>query len=111
MRKLVVNQRVELPFNPPKTYYSFNNEFFALCEGQGALYYKDYPQALNFANLDPLELEAYLLHQKRSCDRTQQQLINQFIKVYDQNIAKGFLYLNPPFFVEVEKELFYDKCI
>ncbi|WP_104640057.1 hypothetical protein [Helicobacter bizzozeronii] len=109
--ELVVNDSVQLPLNPPKTYYRFNDAFFAICEGEGALYYKDYPQALNFSDLDPLELEGFLLHQKSSCDRAQQQLIKQFINVYDKNIEKGFLYLNPPFFSEVERELFYAQCV
>lgn len=111
LRRVEIHDQLEtpLPQNPPRTYYRFNGEFFALCEGEGALFYRDYPAVLNFESLDPFELEAYLLHNKLSTDPQQRTLVSQFCKVYDRNIQKGFLYLNPPHFQEIERALFHGQ--
>ncbi len=111
LRVMAVQPLTPLEQNPPRTYYSFNGVFFAICEGEGALHYRDYPNALNFENLDPLELEAFLLHKRLSPDQKQRTLIAQFISVYERNIQKGRLYLNPPYFQDAERALFYDKSI
>ncbi len=105
VREFAPTSSIPLAPTPARASYTFNGESFAICEGEGALYYRDYPQALSFQELDPQELENYLLKKQLSKDPAQRLLIQQFLAVYNKNIAKGCLYLNPPFFLEIEMEL------
>ncbi|WP_104732776.1 hypothetical protein [Helicobacter salomonis] len=100
-------RHVELPLSVSSDHYRFNGEVFCVCEGEGTLFFRDYPRALSFINLDAQALDAYLMSLRLPSDLAQRALIKDFISVYEKNIAKGGLYLNPPFFEDMERELLH----
>ncbi|WP_181324892.1 hypothetical protein [Helicobacter pylori] len=103
-QEIQAEQKVELPFTQ-KNLFKFNGVFFAVCEGVGNLDYRDYPKNLNFSRLNIRSLNDYLLFKKEPQDKKQQELVKEFLEIYDKNIEKGFYYLEPPFFKEKESEL------
>ncbi|GAA9862928.1 hypothetical protein VN0635_13350 [Helicobacter pylori] len=98
------NLNAKLPFTQ-KNFFKFNGVFFGVCAGVGDLDYKDYPTNLNFNALLVESVENYLLNAKEPENKQQKALLTDFLKVYDKNIEKGFIYLAPKFFLEKEKEL------
>ncbi len=98
---------ITLPINANGEYYTFNDEKFFVCDGEGALYYKDYIHFLNFEKLDTFALDTFLLQgvYPPHTNTKQKRLIQDFVKIYDKNIALNKLYLNPLFFAEKEQEL------
>ncbi len=95
-------QKLELTTS---NHYEFNGVKFGVCEGESVLNMQDYPKNLNFSRLDIRSLNDYLLFEKEPQDKEQQELVKEFLKIYDKNIEKGFYYLEPPFFKEKESEL------
>ncbi|WP_120953306.1 hypothetical protein [Helicobacter sp. L8] len=98
---------LDLPITLSSDFYTTQGEVFCVCEGEGALYFRDYPRALNFINLQAQDLETYLFTLKLPQDSAQRALIKDFMRVYDTNITKGGYYLNPPFFEDIERELLH----
>ncbi|KAA6502120.1 hypothetical protein [Helicobacter pylori] len=98
------NEKVKLPLTQ-KNLFKFNNAFFGVCEGVGDLNYKDYPKNLNFNALLIESIENYLLNSKEPKNKQQKALLTDFLEVYNKNIEKGFVYLEPKFFLEKEKQL------
>lgn len=103
-QEVQANQKLKLPFTQ-KNFFKFNGVFFGVCAGVGDLDYKDYPTNLNFNALLIESVENYLLNAKEPENKQQKALLTDFLKVYDKNIEKGFIYLAPKFFLEREKEL------
>ncbi|TPH80197.1 hypothetical protein FIM55_01540 [Helicobacter pylori] len=95
---------VKLPFTQ-KNFFKFNGVVFGICEGVGDLDYKDYPKNINFNALLVDSIENYLLNGEEPKNTQQKALLTDFLKVYDKNIEKGFIYLKPKFFLEKEKQL------
>ncbi|RKV02587.1 hypothetical protein KVL95_06710 [Helicobacter pylori] len=98
------NEKVKLPFTQ-KNLFKFNGASFGVCAGVGDLDYRDYPKNLNFNALLCETIENYLSNAKEPLNEQQKVLLEDFLKVYDKNIEKGFYYLEPPFFKEKESEL------
>ncbi|ALM80125.1 hypothetical protein OA23_06425 [Helicobacter pylori] len=98
------NEKMKLPFTEKKL-FKFNGVFFGVCEGVSDLDYRDYLKNLNFNALLCETIENYLLNAKEPLNEQQKALLEDFLKVYDKNIEKGFYYLEPPFFKEKESEL------
>lgn len=98
-----------LPINDASETYTYHNargvHRFSVCPGEGELNYLDYPKPLNFYALDLNLLDAYLVSGAfpPHVDLRAMQLVKEFLRVYDLNISKNALYLNPPFFEEVEE--------
>ncbi|WP_187831935.1 hypothetical protein [Helicobacter pylori] len=103
-QEIQAHQKLKLPFTQ-KNLFKFNNAFFGVCEGVGDLDYRDYPKNLNFNALLCETIENYLLNAKEPLNEQQKVLLEDFLKVYNKNIEKGFYYLEPPFFKEKESEL------
>ncbi|MCG3068519.1 hypothetical protein ACLGBA_03205 [Helicobacter pylori] len=103
-QEIQANQKLKLPFTE-KNSFKFNGVSFGVCAGVGDLDYKDYPKNLNFNALLRESIENYLLNAKEPENKQQKALLVDFLKVYDKNIEKGFIYLAPKFFLEKEKEL------
>ncbi|WRC08388.1 hypothetical protein KVE52_02320 [Helicobacter pylori] len=103
-QEIQANEKVKLPFTQ-KNLFKFNGVFFGVCEGVGDLDYRDYPTNLNFNALSVETIENYLLELKEPENKQQKALLADFLKVYDKNIEKGFIYLAPKFFLEKEKQL------
>ncbi|WP_121022121.1 hypothetical protein [Helicobacter vulpis] len=87
-------------------YYCKGLAFFVL-PGEGELNPQDCPKNFNFMHLEPSALDAYLVVGQMSVDPIQRVLISDFMYVYEKNILKGCLYLNPPFFEDIERELIH----
>ncbi|MFS7886515.1 hypothetical protein [Helicobacter pylori] len=98
------NEKVKLPFTE-KNVFKFNGVSFGVCVGVGDLDYRDYPKNLNFNALLCETIENYLSDAKEPLNEQQKVLLEDFLKVYNKNIEKGFYYLEPPFFKEKESEL------
>lgn len=96
-----------LPYTQGGDYYSYNHTRFCVCEGEGALYFLDYPLNLDFRSLDISALEVYLIAGKFSAfiSKKQRNLVQDFIKIYEKNVEKDYDYLTPLGFVEVEDYL------
>lgn len=103
-QEIQANEKVKLPFTQ-KNLFKFNGVSFGVCEGVGDLDYRDYPKNINFNALLYETIENYLLNAKEPENKQQKALLTDFLKVYDKNIEKGFIYLAPRFFLEREKEL------
>ncbi|GAA9440538.1 hypothetical protein UBN10_15750 [Helicobacter pylori] len=103
-QEIQANEKVKLPFTQ-KNFFKFDSVVFGVCEGVGDLNYRDYPKNLNFNALLTETIENYLLNDKEPKNTQQKDLLTDFLKVYDKNIEKGFIYLNPKFFLEKEKQL------
>ncbi|WP_104761755.1 hypothetical protein [Helicobacter cetorum] len=87
-------------------YYLLNDEeVFCVCKGVGFLEYKDYSKNLDFTRLLPFVIEDYLFKAKEPEDKSQLKLLREFLEVYEKNIQKNELYLNPPYFEKLESEL------
>lgn len=103
---------IELPISQKGEYYVFEDERFCVCEGEGAMYFRDYPKFLDFSSLDIsaldrfLVLGAYPLHTHIS----QKRLIGEFLRVYDMNLAKNALYLLPNGYERIEELLGEQEC-
>ncbi|MFC3847889.1 hypothetical protein ACFOPX_05005 [Helicobacter baculiformis] len=87
--------------NGSSEYYKFEGEVFNVCAGEKPLYYLDYPLYLDFGGLDLDTLGAYLCGEWVQ-DGKQSRLIKQFLEVYDRNISKNCLYLDPPYFSDLD---------
>ncbi|BDQ26858.1 hypothetical protein [Helicobacter heilmannii] len=98
-----------LPISDYSELYAYQNSSgvykFAVCRGEGVLNYQDYPRALNFYNLDLTLLDAYLVQGRflEGADFRAIELVKAFLGVCDLNASKNALYLNPPFFEEVQE--------
>ncbi|GAA8043866.1 hypothetical protein HpKG61_06850 [Helicobacter pylori] len=103
-QEIQANEKVKLPFTQ-KNFFKFDSVVFGVCEGVGDLNYRDYPKNLNFNALLTETIENYLLNDKEPKNTQQKDLLTDFLKVYDKNIEKGFIYLKPKFFLEKEKQL------
>ncbi|WQV40582.1 hypothetical protein KVM91_02300 [Helicobacter pylori] len=103
-QEIQANKKVKLPFTQ-KNFFKFNGVVFGVCEGVGDLDYKDYPKNLNFNALLTETIENYLLNAKEPKNNQQKALLTDFLEVYDKNIEKGFIYLEPRFFLEKERQL------
>lgn len=103
-QEIQAKEKVKLPFTQ-KNFFKFNDRLFGVCEGVGDLDYKDYTKNLNFNALLTENIENYLLNAKEPENKQQKALLTDFLEVYDKNIEKGFIYLNPKFFLEKEKQL------
>ncbi|WP_101020903.1 hypothetical protein [Helicobacter pylori] len=103
-QEIQANQKLKLPFTE-KNLFKFNGVSFGVCAGVGDLDYRDYPTNINFNALLVETIEIYLLNVKEPENEQQKALLTDFLKVYDKNIEKGFIYLAPKFFLEKEKEL------
>ncbi|GAA9574468.1 hypothetical protein UBN68_11970 [Helicobacter pylori] len=103
-QEIQANEKVKLPFTQ-KNFFKFDGVVFGVCEGVGDLNYRDYPKNLNFNALLTETIENYLLNDKEPKNTQQKALLTDFLKVYDKNIEKGFIYLKPKFFLEKEKQL------
>ncbi|GAA8221801.1 hypothetical protein HpKG35_09210 [Helicobacter pylori] len=103
-QEIQANERVKLHFTQ-KNFFKFDSVVFGVCEGVGDLNYRDYPKNLNFNALLTETIENYLLNDKEPKNTQQKDLLTDFLKVYDKNIEKGFIYLKPKFFLEKEKQL------
>ncbi|GAA6872908.1 hypothetical protein HpHNI6_09130 [Helicobacter pylori] len=103
-QEIQAKEKVKLPFTQ-KNFFKFDGVVFGVCEGVGDLNYRDYPKNLNFNALLTETIENYLLNDKEPKNTQQKALLTDFLKVYDKNIEKGFIYLKPKFFLEKEKQL------
>ncbi|GAA7288589.1 hypothetical protein ID0561_06770 [Helicobacter pylori] len=103
-QEIQAEQKVKLPFTQ-KNFFKFNGVSFGVCEGVGDLDYKDYPKNINFNALLVDSIENYLLNGEEPKNTQQKDLLTDFLEVYDKNTEKGFIYLNPRFFLEKEKQL------
>ncbi|ADU80405.1 hypothetical protein [Helicobacter pylori] len=103
-QEIQAEQKVKLPLTQ-KNFFKFNGVSFGVCEGVGELDYRDCPKNLNFSALLVESIENYLLNDKEPQNTQQKTLLTDFLEVYDKNIEKGFIYLEPKFFLEKEKQL------
>ncbi|PZT48493.1 hypothetical protein B6S12_03965 [Helicobacter valdiviensis] len=92
----------KLPLTQDGEYYedSFKNVFFVY-KGEGILDFSDAKKAYDFSTLPFLVLDYALLNKENLEDR----LIKEFLEVYEININKGFVYLAPTNFLELDLKL------
>lgn len=96
-----------LPFSEELHYRdSFGNVFY-IYRGEGVLEWEDSLELLDFSEFPIRDLDYFLVHLKHSLNAlpNTQRKIEKFLSVYDKNIKKGFVYLAPKGFLEVEYQL------
>lgn len=89
-----------LPCTQERYYYrdSFGNVFFVY-EGEKELLWEDAQRSFNFRGLSIITLDSTLQGEQRDAKAL------KWIEVYEKNLQKGYEYLCPPHFKELETKL------